>query len=356
MCGLSDLFCEPPHSFGEAPFAQFVSVLLLWFEEHARDLPWRREYTPYGVWIAEVMLSQTQVARVVSYYERFLKRFPDVASLASASQEEVFLLWEGLGYYRRALDLHKAAQVISQEFGGTIPRDYVSLRKLPGVGPYIASAILAIGYNDPVLALEANGRRVLARFFGLSREHIPQEVVEHLASCIPQGKARLVNQAIMDFGALVCTPRNPKCSPCPLREDCVSCGREGSVGKAQKRILKNLRVALCFEDEMVLLEKSAGRLFAELFVFPWGEDTGDPKTWMEELGKRYDFTPENLHFVGAFTHAYTRYKVYVRVFRVLVRRQGEEGVWVPKGKLSKYPFPSLFRKALCLAFPGEYPL
>lgn len=333
---------------------QFVSVLLSWFEEHARDLPWRREYTPYRVWIAEVMLSQTQVARVVSYYERFLQRFPDVVSLTSAAKEEILLLWEGLGYYRRVLDLHKAAQVISQEFGGTIPRDYVSLRRLPGVGPYIASAILAIGYNDPVLALEANGRRVLARFFGLSREHIPQEVVEHLASCIPQGKARLVNQAIMDFGALVCTPRSPKCFSCPLREDCASCGREGSAGKAQKRILKNLRVALCFEDRVVLLEKSAERLFAGLFVFPWGEDTGDPKIWVEELGKRYDFVPENFTVVGTFTHAYTRYKVYVRVFQVSVKKQGGGGIWVPKEKLKEYPLPSLFRKALCLAFQGKY--
>lgn len=339
---------------GEAQGTHFVSMLLSWFERHARDLPWRREYTPYRVWIAEVMLSQTQVQRVVPYYERFLQRFPDVSSLASASPEEVLLLWEGLGYYRRALDLHRAARMLLEEFGGAVPRDYTSLRALPGVGPYIASAILAIGYNEPFLALEANGRRVLTRFFGLSQGDILKSVLETITSCIPKGQARLVNQALMDFGALVCRPRGPKCPECPLKEHCASRYQRNPGNEPKKRISVNFYVALCLADGLVLLEKSTGALFSGLYVLPWREKDGDFESWVNELGKNYGFVPKSFDFAGAFTHAYTRYRVRAEVFQVLAERYDGRGIWVSRGELLQHPFPSLFRKALRLMFPEEY--
>lgn len=354
MCGLSDTPPGPSCLLREAQVAHFVSALLLWFERNARDLPWRREYTPYRVWIAEVMLSQTQVQRVVPYYERFLQRFPDVASLASAPLEEVLLLWEGLGYYRRASDLHRAAKILLEQFGGSVPEDYESLRALPGVGPYIASAILAIGYNAPFLALEANGRRVLARFFGLSQGNIPQSVLKAVTLCIPEGKARLVNQALMDFGALVCRPRSPKCSECPLQAYCVSRYRKDPEGAARKRVPKDLRIALCLAEGLVLLERSTGALFSGLFVLPWKERDSDLESWLGELGRDYGFVPRDVAFVGTFTHAYTRYKVRAEVLEVLAEKYEDKGIWVPQEELLQRPFPSLFRKALRLAFPGEY--
>lgn len=354
MCGLSEAYPGPPWESREAQAAHFVSILLLWFERHARDLPWRREYTPYRVWIAEVMLSQTQVQRVIPYYERFLQRFPDVPSLASASLEEVLLFWEGLGYYRRASDLHRTAKMLLERFDGSLPEDYESLRSLPGVGPYIASAILAIGYNAPFLALEANGRRVLARFFDLPQGNIPQNVLKTITLCIPEGKARLVNQALMDFGALVCRPRSPKCPECPLQEYCASRYQKDPKGTPRKRIPKDLCVILCLADGFVLLEKSAGTLFSGLFVLPWKEKSNDFKSWLGELGKDYGFVPKSVNFAGTLAHAYTQYKIRAEVFEVLAERYEDRGIWVPRGELSQRPFPSLFRKVLRLVFPEEY--
>ncbi|MCS7241575.1 MAG: A/G-specific adenine glycosylase [Candidatus Caldatribacterium sp.] len=332
---------------------RFVLTLLSWFESHARDLPWRKEYTPYRVWIAEVMLSQTQVRRVAPYYVRFLERFPDVAALASAPLEAVLLLWEGLGYYRRALDVHRAAQIVRDKFNGEMPRDYADLRNLPGIGPYIASAILAIGYNEPVLALETNGRRVIARFFGFDPQRVPQDVVETLVSCIPKGESRSLNQAMMDFGALVCTSRNPKCVFCPLQEECASHGRGDSTAQLQKRLPKHLFIALCCSNRTILLEKSESKLFPGLYVLPWREENDDPVVWIEELGRRCGFVPVHSRFVGTIAHAYTKYKVFAKVFQVLVERSKEEGIWVLQDELSRYPLASLFRKALRFVFPKE---
>ncbi|MBC7217729.1 MAG: A/G-specific adenine glycosylase [Candidatus Caldatribacterium sp.] len=336
-----------------APLESFVSTLLAWFGDNARNFPWRREYTPYRVWVAEVMLSQTQAPRVVPYYERFLARFPDVFSLASASEEEVFLFWEGLGYYRRARDLHRTARILSEQFAGKFPRDYRTLRSLPGIGPYIASALLAIGYNEPVLALEANGRRVLSRFFGLPGKRISQEVAAALSSSIPQGEPRSFNQALMDFGATVCTPRCPKCPSCPLREPCVSKGQEISLESPKRRVLKHLAIALCQVEGMVLLEKSADSLFSGLFVLPSKEGDGDPRDWVAGLGERYGFVPLTLEFSGGFEHAYTRYRIKAEVFSVTGKGRVKAGTWVSLKELARYPLPSLFRKALRVCFPEE---
>ncbi len=329
-----------------------VSRLFLWFENHRRDLPWRQEYSPYRVLVAEMMLAQTQVQRVIPYYLRFLERFPDVVGLASASREEVLLLWEGLGYYRRAHYLHEAAKVIVERFEGCVPDTLEALQSLPGVGLYIASAILGIGYNQPYLALDTNVRRVLLRVFG------DVGVRKDLLALMPPLRARDLNEALMDFGALVCRARSPRCSCCPLKEWCVfPLGRgERSVTSEKPRIPLDIVIVVLRRGNEVLLKRSEGDLFPGLWGLPW-EVTGEEnlETLISEVSREWGLYPREFRVCGTIAHAYTKYRVLAKVIRVV----GEEvsscspGVWVPEGALSRYPLASLFRKALVLECSGD---
>ncbi|WP_438318340.1 A/G-specific adenine glycosylase [Candidatus Caldatribacterium sp. SIUC1] len=349
---------SPGEDPGLMPPEEFLECLFQWFAHNRRDLPWRVEYSPYRVLVAEVMLAQTQVPRVIPYYCRFLERFPDVSTLASALREEVLLAWEGLGYYRRAHHLHEAAQRIVERFQGCIPADFETLRRLPGIGPYIASAILGIGYNLPVLAIDTNVRRVLSRVFGAGEDVNLREIGNLLISHMPSGKARHLNEALMDFGALVCLSQKPRCSLCPFRGFCTfvkDAGRESRI--RQQRTLLEICVAVCCAGEEVLLTRSEGKLFPGLWGLPFREQDGeDPRAWIDALGERYGFLPLGFQECGVVAHAYTRYRVRARVLRVSGKRTGmlSEAAWVAFRELPRYPLPSLFRKALALVRPGEY--
>ncbi len=198
--------------------------VLTWFEKHRRDLPWRDTGDPYRVWISEIMLQQTQVATVIPYYERFIAAFPDAPSLAAASQEDVLRLWEGLGYYRRARQMHQAAQVIVAEHNGRFPQTFEEVLALPGIGRYTAGAILSIALDQPQPILEANTIRLFARLM-LLREQTTgtaaqKELWKFAAEILPRKRAGDFNQGLMELGALVCTPRNPACKDCPLATLC----------------------------------------------------------------------------------------------------------------------------------------
>lgn len=194
--------------------------LLTWYTRHARDLPWRRTRQLYPIWISEVMLQQTQVATVIDYFERFLARFPDVATLAAASEEEVLRLWEGLGYYRRARNLHRAAQVIVEHHRGEVPEDIATLRELPGIGRYTAGAILSLALDARHPILEANTKRLLSRLLAYPGDvsaGAGQELLWQFAEAfLPAAQAGRFNQALMELGSRICTPREPRCVDCPL--------------------------------------------------------------------------------------------------------------------------------------------
>jgi A/G-specific adenine glycosylase len=203
----------------------FSGLLLRWYRNHQRDLPWRRRQTdPYAVWVSEIMLQQTQVATVIPYYERWMERFPTVGALAGASLEEVLRLWSGLGYYARARNLHRAAQKVVAEHAGQIPSDPKQLAALPGIGRYTAGAILSIAYNQPAPIVDANVIRVLSRVFALEgdpKSGPAQTRLWHLAEeLIPEGAAREFNQALMELGALICSPLDPACERCPVLPFC----------------------------------------------------------------------------------------------------------------------------------------
>jgi len=212
------------------PIAQ---ALITWHADHGRhELPWQHERTPYRVWISEIMLQQTQVSTVIGYYQRFMQRFPDVATLAAAPLDEVLHLWSGLGYYSRARNLQRAAQRIVGDFDGRLPEERELLAQLPGIGRSTAAAILALASGRRQAILDGNVKRVLARYFGIGgvpgKAATVRELWTRAEQCTPPTQVAVYTQAIMDLGATVCTRRQPLCSQCPLRADCVA-HREGRV-------------------------------------------------------------------------------------------------------------------------------
>jgi A/G-specific adenine glycosylase len=200
--------------------------LQVWYTEHARDLPWRHTTDPYRIWVSEVMLQQTQVSTVVPYYARFLERFPTIESLAAATQDDVLKLWQGLGYYRRAVNLHRAACEVVERFDGRVPADATALRQLPGIGRYIAGAIQSFAFNAPAPILEANSARVLCRLFavrGPLRDSSTQRRLWELsAELLSRRNPGAHNQALMELGALVCVSGRPRCERCPLARLCAA--------------------------------------------------------------------------------------------------------------------------------------
>jgi A/G-specific adenine glycosylase len=208
----------------------FQVRLLRWFRRNGRDLPWRRTRDPYKILVSEVMLQQTQVGRVRDYYGRFLREYPTVRDLAAAHPARVREAWEGLGYYARAKNLHAAAREVARQYGGRFPRRLEEVMALPGVGRYTAGAVVSFAYGEPAPILDTNVRRVLMRLFVERRPASAAKLDRRLwalaAAVIPDGQAWAFNQAIMDFGATVCTARNPRCLDCPARTLCARYGRE----------------------------------------------------------------------------------------------------------------------------------
>lgn len=204
--------------------------LLSWYERSSRDLPWRQTRASYAIWVSEIMLQQTRVAAVIEKYKAFLERFPTLEALAEADEQEVLALWSGLGYYRRARLLHKAAQTVVTDWGGSIPRTAAELRKLPGIGSYTAAAIASIAHSEAVAVVDGNVERVLSRIYGWESHDTAGEAavrrnVERLATTlVDPTRPGDFNQAIMDLGATICTPRNPHCLMCPWARDCRTLG------------------------------------------------------------------------------------------------------------------------------------
>ena len=251
--------------------------LVRWYRRARRDLPWRRTRDPYAVWVSEVMLQQTQVERVKEFFARFLRRFPTVADLAAAREAEVLKHWEGLGYYRRARQLHAAARVVVADHGGEFPRSLAGLRSLPGIGRYTAGAIASIAFDLPAPIVEANSRRVLARLAGHDRPvggAGDEPIWELAAALVPRRAAGVFNQALMDLGALVCTPTRPLCDRCPLAGDCAAAaqGRVAEIPvmaapRATQQIRETAVVTRC-GGRVLVVQRGPGEWWEGLWDFP----------------------------------------------------------------------------------------
>lgn len=276
---------------------QLGTLLLDWFDAHKRDLPWRHTDDPYRIWVSEVMLQQTQVDRVVTYYERFVEAFPTVDALAGASVDQVLKLWEGLGYYSRARNLHRAAGIIVRKHGGRFPCTMDEARALPGIGTYAAGAVLSIAYGERVPAIDANVKRVLARVFSidedLERGEANARIARLAAEAVPKERPGDFNQALMELGALICVAGNPGCLLCPVAEVCLA--RQQGI---QARIPPPKRSAIIHQQAVVALVERDGRylvarrpsqgVWGGLWEFPNHvmESIADPLEAVERLLER----------------------------------------------------------------------
>lgn len=337
--------------------------LLRWFARNQRPLPWRQARDPYAIWVSEVMLQQTQVATVVPYYQRFLKTFPTVRSLARADLSKVLRVWEGMGYYARARALHHAAKIIVERFGGRLPDGLEALQSLPGIGRSTAGAILSIAYNRKAPVLDGNVKRVLSRLFAISEEPKrtkTQDLLWEIAqSLLPQDQAGAFNQALMDLGATICIPRNPACSKCPLHSLCkglISGAPEKYPPKVRRKALPHIRAlgAVIQRNGRVLLRRRpAEGLLGGLWEFPSWPYQGeiDPQEELHNLleGKRGHGVKVG-RLLGIFEQTFTHLKLTLYVFACRISSGAMEGEWIRVKDLSSVPMSRLHRKIVSRLF------
>jgi len=329
--------------------------LLRWFEKKGRDLPWRRTRDPYAIWISEIMLQQTQVATVIPYYQRFLKSFPTVHHLAKSDLSKVLKTWEGLGYYSRARNLHRASKIILNHFKGKIPDHMTDLLNLPGIGRYTAGAILSIAYNKEAPVLDGNVRRVLSRLFAISEN--PKKTGSLLwkisESLIPKGRSNSFNQALMDLGSMICIPKEPQCSRCPLSHFCKG-KASGNPGRyPSKGVKKNIPhvvalAAVIQKDGKVLLNQRPPKgLLGGLWEFPnWrNEDGGRLRLRLRNhIKKEMGMNVEVKESFGTFKQAFTHFKLTLHVYACQAAGKGKKGKWTPIKDLDQFAMSRIDRR------------
>lgn len=337
------------------PAREFQRDLLDWFARERRDLPWRKDRDPYKVWVSEVMLQQTRVETVIPYFEKFMEQFPTLEALAEAEEDEVLKAWEGLGYYSRVRHLHAAVKEVKERYGGQVPDDPEQFSKLKGVGPYTVGAVLSLAYGVPEPAVDGNVMRVLSRLFFVTddiakpstRKRFEQIVREIMAYENPGA----FNEALIELGALVCTPRRPSCLLCPVQAYCQAFAEgvpEELPVKTKKTAVKQvaLAVAVLADDEGCILirKRSNTGLLANLWEFPGCETGGEEGK--EKLGQmlheRYGLQIELAEPFASFDHAFSHLVWRLTVYRGRLVDGGpvEEPLrLVPGDELESYVFP-----------------
>lgn len=334
-----------------------VSPLLLWYEQTARDLPWRRTSDPYAIWISEIMLQQTRVEAVKEYYRRFLEQFPTVTALADASEDTVLKYWEGLGYYSRARNLHKAAQVIRDEYQARLPASFSELQRLPGIGEYTAGAISSIAFGLPVPAVDGNVLRVLSRILAdrrpISDPAVKKEYGEKLKAVYPSEKCSEFTQALMELGAMVCVPNGaPDCCHCPLFFCCLAAQKEltqeiPNVPEKKKRKIEKKTVFLMMCDEKLALNKRPDTgLLAKLWELPNTPgylSKKEAELWLSEHGVSFS----KLQKTASKTHIFTHIEWHMRSYLVWCSKESPELFWADQQALSEqYALPTAFKQFL----------
>jgi len=340
-------------------------ALLTWYDANKRDLPWRRTRDPYAIWVSETMLQQTRVDTVIPYYERFLERFPDVEALATADSDDVLGEWAGLGYYSRARNLQAAAQVLADSHGGRLPDDVDGLRSLPGIGRYTAGAVASIAFDRAAPIVDGNVARVLARLLGIREDIKKPEIVKRLwaeAEGLAHGpRPGDLNQALMELGALICTPSEPGCGRCPLRRYCDAHEQGDAAAlpiKQKKAKAKRIAAAagwLMRRGKVLAVRRPPEGLLGGLWELPGGdlEHSEEPATgWARNLRERVGLTVTRTEYVGSIEHVFTHRRLKLHLFRSdpptgRTRLDGFDAHrWLAPRALAELPLSSLTRKAL----------
>lgn len=327
----------------------FSQVIINWYKVHQRDLPWRREKDPYKIWLSEIILQQTRVAQGLPYYLRFIEAYPTILDLANAPQDEVLRLWQGLGYYSRARNLHFTSKLIATDLNGVFPKKFSEIIKLKGIGDYTAAAIASFAFDEPVAVVDGNVFRVLSRFFGIETDvssGAGQREFKALASLVlPTLFASIYNQAIMEFGALQCTPVSPSCESCPLQETCVGF-KQKMVSQLPVKI-KKIKVKERFFSYYVFLEKN------QLYLAK--RDRGDIWEGLYDFKLNIDhkFIAPNKLIVAweskEYKHLLTHQRIQAKFYVILERPKGDnykDLMPFTKNEVENLPKPVLISKFL----------
>ncbi len=345
--------------------SQFSGLLLTWYGEQKRDLPWRRTTDPYKIWVSEVMLQQTQVKTVLPYYDRFIERFPTVEALANSDLEAVLKVWEGLGYYARARNLHRAAETIVREYDKQMPSDYESLIGISGIGPYSAAAVASIAFNRNYAVVDGNVTRVICRIFGISEpaaeNQVKIKIKNTAAALLMPGRASEFNQAMMELGALICLPKSPSCGLCPVSSLCQaqSLPRPDLLPTrtpAKKVPHYDIAVGIVWQGDRVLIDKRpTNGLLGGLWEFPGGKKEADEtleecvkRELREELGVEVRIQAPFM----TVRHAYTHFKITLHAFECRLLRgkprpkTATAARWVQLQEMQQLPFPRANKRIL----------
>jgi A/G-specific adenine glycosylase len=337
--------------------------LLQWYRKNDRDLPWRKTGDPYRVWISEVMLQQTRIEAVIPYYLRFLERFPDVRSLSESDLQSVLKIWEGLGYYARARNMHKAAKIICDQYQGRLPGTRDELLLLPGVGEYISAAVAGISFNVPVAVIDGNVKRILARLFAdptpVNDTSAKKHFESHAEKLLDHKNPGDFNQAVMELGQMICKPRNPVCMDCPIQQYCEAF-RTNRIPQYPKRIskksipLRQMIYAMILKDgKCLILKRSANGLLGGLWEIPGGElhqKIRLKKQLTDIVLNQTGIRIEVKRKLGIISHAYTHFKINAAVY-LCGCKSGEiclngpaEHRWILPEEIIHYPCHKLIHK------------
>ena len=341
----------------------FRQALLGWYRTNKRDLPWRNTDDPYSIWVSEVMLQQTQVNTVVPYYQKFLQRFADVKSLTRANSQEVLKVWEGLGYYARARNLHAAASIVLKEHQGVIPDRWEEFRELPGVGDYIAAAVLSLAFEKPYPVVDGNVKRVLARIFVMDNpvnKASAAKIFRALAdTLLDRQQPGTFNQAMMEIGAVVCKPQHPLCDTCPVLKMCKAY-QSGAVLDYPKTVKKpptpqyRIAVGVVFKNGRALItRRKPSGLLGGLWEFPGGKiqrGESPEAACIREIKEEVNLAIKVDSHLSRVKHAYTHFKIVMDVFccsyvsgRVALNGPVDHR-WINLQQLDNYPFPKANHK------------
>ncbi len=352
----------------------FTKPLGKWYDQNKRDLPWRRTDDPYLIWVSEIMLQQTRVDQATPYYLRFIERFPDVKSLAEADRQDVLRLWEGLGYYSRARNLQDAARQIMEQLDGVFPDNYDEIRSLKGIGPYTAAAVgsIAFGLNYPVV--DGNVIRVLSRWFGITEDvdksAVKKEIESHAGLLLDEENPGDFNQALMEIGATVCSPRNPDCENCPVNDGCMAyktAQTETIPYKALKKKVPHhiIAVGICVDEKsgkVLIAKRPEDKMLGGLWEFPGGKaKTGETPedTLHRELDEELGVKISILGKLMSLNHAYSHFKITMHAYMCVITdgkpepKASRELKWVSRDELENYPFPKANRRLTEKLVSGE---
>jgi A/G-specific adenine glycosylase len=339
----------------------FSKRLLQWYDQYQRNLPWRSTRNFYRVWLSEIMLQQTRVETVIPYYLRWLEHFPSIEAVATASEDDVLKSWEGLGYYRRALFFRKACRSLMNDYHGSVPENPDNLRLLPGIGPYTFAAIRSISFCDPVPAVDGNVRRVIARILMLSHSDsaLVNAVYQALLKVIPVDRPGDFNQALMDLGSSICSPKNPHCDLCPLSEYCAAF-QEARIADFPIRRTRSplphhtIAAGIIWRDQQFLIcKRPVGGLLGGLWELPGGKVENDETletTVKREIMEEVDLDVRVANYIGAIRHAYSHFSIQLHVFHCTYGSGTPQALgcteyrWIHWEDIQRFPFPKANHK------------